>query len=410
MGINKDSQKAPNLRFKGFTDDWEQRKFGNFIEEYVEKTTSQNQYPVLTSSQQVGIVLQEDYFSNRQVTTSKNIGYFVLPKGYFTYRSRSDNGVFVFNRNDSIDKGIISYFYPVFRVINADSDFFLRRINFGVGHQIAIAAEGTGQHVLSLKKFKDIRAMFPVIQEQVKIGNLFSQLDIIITLHQRKLDQLNQLKEALLQQMFPGKGETVPKLRFAGFEGAWEERKLGAIGNTFTGLSGKTKEDFGHGEAKYIPYTNIFNNPITDVDKLESIEIDNKQNSVVYGDILFTTSSETPEEVGMSSVWMYEKENVYLNSFCFGFRPIEEHYPLYLAYLLRSPYMRKKFTILAQGISRYNISKNKVLELTISLPSISEQTKIGDTLKHLDDIITLQQRKLDQLKNTKQVLLQNMFI
>jgi len=130
----------------------------------------------------------------------------------------------------------------------------------------------------------------------------------------------------------------------------------------------------------------------------------------VYGDILFTTSSETPEEVGMSSVWMYEKENVYLNSFCFGFRPIEEHYPLYLAYLLRSPYMRKKFTILAQGISRYNISKNKVLELTISLPSISEQTKIGDTLKHLDDIITLQQRKLDQLKNTKQVLLQNMFI
>ena len=112
----------------------------------------------------------------------------------------------------------------------------------------------------------------------------------------------------------------------------------------------------------------------------------------------------------MSSVWMYEKENVYLNSFCFGFRPIEKHYPLYLAYLLRSPYMRKKFTILAQGISRYNISKNKVLELTISLPSISEQTKIGDTLKHLDDIITLQQRKLDQLKNTKQVLLQNMFI
>ncbi|MGH2065822.1 restriction endonuclease subunit S [Aerococcus urinaeequi] len=203
--------------------------------------------------------------------------------------------------------------------------------------------------------------------------------------------------------------QKAPSLRFKGFTDDWEQRKLKSIGKTFTGLSGKTKEDFGHGEAEYIPYTNIFNNPITDVDQLESIEIDNKQNSVVYGDILFTTSSETPEEVGMSSVWMYEKENVYLNSFCFGFRPIEKHHPLYLAYLLRSPNMRKKFTLLAQGISRYNISKNKVLELTIPLPAISEQIKIGNTLKYLDNTITLHQRKLDQLNQLKESLLQQMF-
>ena len=203
--------------------------------------------------------------------------------------------------------------------------------------------------------------------------------------------------------------QKAPNLRFKGFTDDWEQRKLKSIGKTFTGLSGKTKEDFGHGEAEYIPYTNIFNNPITDVDQLESIEIDNKQNSVVYGDILFTTSSETPEEVGMSSVWMYEKENVYLNSFCFGFRPIEKHHPLYLAYLLRSPNMRKKFTLLAQGISRYNISKNKVLELTIPLPAISEQIKIGNTLKYLDNTITLHQRKLDQLNQLKEALLQQMF-
>lgn len=203
--------------------------------------------------------------------------------------------------------------------------------------------------------------------------------------------------------------QKAPNLRFKGFTDDWEQRKLDTIGNTFTGLSGKTKEDFGHGEAKYIPYTNIFNNPITNVDQLESIEIDKKQNSVAYGDILFTTSSETPEEVGMSSVWMYEKENVYLNSFCFGFRPIEKHYPLYLAYLLRSPDMRKKFMLLAQGISRYNISKNKVLELAVPLPVISEQIKIGNTLKNLYDTITLLQRKLDQLNQLKEALLQQMF-
>ena len=90
---------VPEIRFRGFTDPWEQRKVGDVIEDYVEKTVVQNQYPVLTSSQQQGIVLQENYFADRQVTTNDNIGYYVLPIGYFTYRSRSDTDVFVFNRN-----------------------------------------------------------------------------------------------------------------------------------------------------------------------------------------------------------------------------------------------------------------------------------------------------------------------
>ena len=98
----------PAIRFAGFSDAWEQRKLGEIVEDYVEKTTVQNQYPVLTSSQQRGIVFQEDCFAGRQATTDENIGYFVLPKGYFTYRSRSDNDVFVFNRNDLINRGIIS--------------------------------------------------------------------------------------------------------------------------------------------------------------------------------------------------------------------------------------------------------------------------------------------------------------
>lgn len=198
----KDGDDFPEVRFPGFTDAWEQRKLGDFVQEYIEKTTIQNQYPVLTSSQQRGIVLQEDYFANRQVTTDDNVGYFVLPKGYFTYRSRSDNSVFVFNRNDLIEKGIISYFYPVFNVINSDSEFFLRRINNGIDRQVATAAEGTGQHVLSLKKFKNIVTLFPSIKEQEQIGSFFRNLDHLITLHQRKLENLQKLKKSLLQQMF----------------------------------------------------------------------------------------------------------------------------------------------------------------------------------------------------------------
>lgn len=198
----KDDEDFPEIRFPGFTDAWEQRKLGDFVEEYIEKTTIQNQYPVLTSSQQRGIVLQEEYFANRQVTTDNNVGYFVLPKGYFTYRSRSDNNVFVFNRNDLIDKGIISYFYPVFNIINTDSEFFLRRINNGIERQVSTVAEGTGQHVLSLNKFKNIVTLFPRVEEQQQIGTFFKQLDHLITLHQRKLEHLQEQKKALLQQMF----------------------------------------------------------------------------------------------------------------------------------------------------------------------------------------------------------------
>ena len=181
---------------------WEQRKLGEYVIDYVEKTTVQNQFPVLTSSQKQGIVLQEKYFTNRQVTTDNNRGYYVLPKGYFTFRSRSDNDIFVFNRNDIIDKGIISYFYPVFTLKKADSNFFLKRINNGIQRQLSIQAEGTGQHVLSLKKFKSIVTMFPSIEEQQKIGLLFKQLDETITLQERKLENLKIVKSAFLQKMF----------------------------------------------------------------------------------------------------------------------------------------------------------------------------------------------------------------
>ena len=172
---------------KRTTSSWEQRKVGDLIEDYIEKTIVQNQYPVLTSSQQQGIVLQEDYFADRQVTTNDNIGYYVLPRGYFTYRSRSDTDMFVFNRNNIINKGIISYYYPVFLPKNCDSNFLLRRLNHGIRKQLSMAAEGTGQKVLAHNKFKNMVVDVPSTTEQCRIGIIFEMLDHLITLHQRQL-------------------------------------------------------------------------------------------------------------------------------------------------------------------------------------------------------------------------------
>ncbi len=172
----------------------------------------------------------------------------------------------------------------------------------------------------------------------------------------------------------------------------WEQRKLGNVGTTYTGLSGKTKEDFGHGEAKFVTYMNVYSNPIADPTMVEPIEIDSKQKQVEVGDVFFTTSSETPDEVGMSSVLLEKQGPTYLNSFCFGYRPTEKFDPYYLAYMLRSDAVRKNIILLAQGISRYNISKNKMMEIEIPMPSLPEQKKIGVYFKDLDNLITLHQR------------------
>lgn len=204
--------------------------------------------------------------------------------------------------------------------------------------------------------------------------------------------------------------KVVPNIRFRKFEKNWETEKLEKLGNTFPSLSGKSKKDFGHGNAKYITYMNVFTNPIALMSGTEAIEIDKKQNSVKYGDVFFTMSSETPEEVGMSSVWEYHLENVYLNSFSFGFRPNSKFDLNFLAFLLRSQGVRSQIVILAQGISRFNISKVKMMSINITFPiNYFEQQKIGDFFTKLDKLLYLQQQKIEKLELLKKALLQKLF-
>ncbi len=185
----------------------------------------------------------------------------------------------------------------------------------------------------------------------------------------------------------------VPAIRFAGFTEPWEQRKLGELGSTYGGLSGKANGDFGHGEARFVPYTNVFDNPIGDSTRLERVEVDPCQNVVRRGDALFTVSSETPEEVGMSCVWPSDLGNLYLNSFCFGYRQDGSFDSNYLAYMLRSGSFRGQVEMLAQGISRFNISKGKVMEIEVPVPDKAEQAMIGRLFVGLDNLITLHQRE-----------------
>ena len=403
--MNESENLVPKRRFKEFTNTgtWEQRKLGETVQITMGQSPGGENY---TENPKDYILVQ----GNADMKNGK-----VVPRVWTTQvtKKADPEDIILSVRAPVGDVGKTDYPVVLGRGVagikgNAFIFQTLSRMK-GIGFWTRYSSGSTFESINSAD-LKDAVIQIPNIEEQIKIGEFFTKLDDTIALHQRELDNLKITKQVFMKKMFPKEGEKVPEVRFPGFMADWDYRKLGDVGETYTGLSGKSKDDFGHGRGKYVTYMNVFSNSIANPSLVELVEIDTKQNEVNPGDIFFTTSSETPEEVGMSSVWLENSDNTYLNSFCFGYRPIEKFDNYYLAYMLRSSVVRKKITFLAQGISRYNISKNKVMDIAVPIPVIEEQTKIGEFFKQLDDIINLQQQELEKLKQTKQAFLQKMFI
>ena len=411
---------VPKLRFPGFTEPWEQRKFGELfilksgvafkLSEY-----TKTGIPIINGeSIKAGKISLEkvNYLPNEYQYKYQEC--LLFPGDIVLGLNRPIiDGELKISRIPSDIKTCLLYQRAgkiIFKV-NMEENFTYQLLSKEVLTFTRREAVGSDQPFITTTKLNKWNLYLPVKdEERRKIGNLLDNINNIITLHQRKLEHLKLKKKSLLQKLFPKEGEVYPELRFPGFTAPWEQRKLGDMGKTFNGLAGKTKEDFGHGAAQYVTYLNVFQNTMSDLSMTEKIEIDKSQNEVQYGDILFTTSSETPEEVGMSSVWLGKMLNTYLNSFCFGYRPMVDIDHHFIGNLLRSSYVRNKMKILAQGISRYNISKNKVMDLEIALPSKEEQKLIGSVLNYTDNLITLHQRKLEHLQLLKKALLQQLFV
>ena len=396
----------PLVRVKGFEGPWELCTLGEHIEDYVEKTTVQNQYPVLTSSQNKGIVRQEDYFANRQVTTDSNIGYFVLPKGFFTYRSRSDNGVFKFNRNDIVDKGIISYFYPVFSIIEGDSDFYLKLLNTSITKQAMLQAEGTGQKVLSLRKFKSIKASVPSLAEQSAIGSLFRTLDYLLASYKDNLANYQSLKATMLSKMFPKAGHTVPEIRLDGFEGDWELLEINDLADDFqSGGTPKTNvQEYWNGNIPWIQSSDLETNCLFETKVQKSISEKGLKNSSAK--IIPKDSIAVVTRVGVGKLAVMRHEYATSQDFL-SFSNLKSNieFTAYLLYRL----LQKEVTQL-QGTSIKGITKVELLSKKVLIPSLPEQQAIGAYFSNLDNLIVAHQEKISQLETLKKKLLQDMFI
>jgi type I restriction enzyme S subunit len=377
--------------------DWEESPIGEYIREYTEKTTIPNQYPVLTSAR-TGLMLQTDYYSNRQVTTEDNVGYNILPYGYITFRSRSDDGRFRFNENRIIERGVISYFYPVFSFSEeVCHEYMLYLLNFSIYRRMYPYAEGTAQQVLSLKKLGQLKYSLPLVAEQKKIAEILSTQDKTIELQGRKIEELKRFKKGCLEKMFPRKGQKVPETRFPGFTGDWEQRKAKEL---FVSTADK-----GYPELPVLSATQDRGMIRRDENSINIFH--DKKNEAGYKRVL----------PGQFVIHLRSFQGGFAHSAIegitspaytvFGFSEPEKHDSEYWKYVFTSKSFIQRLETVTYGIrDGRSISYEEFLTLGFVYPSKAEQTAIARYLDKLSDLITLHQRKLEEMKRQKKALMQ----
>ena len=259
---------------------------------------------------------------------------------------------------------------------------------------------GSTHNTIYMPAFKSLQIPLPPLPEQRAIAEALSDADALLDVLDRLIAKKRDLKQAAMQQLLTG------QTRLQGFDGKWEQRQLGQVGSTYGGLIGKTKTDFGRGSAKYISFMNVMTSVVIKHQVFEHVHVlpNEFQNQVSRGDLLFNGSSETPEEVAMCALVASDLQTVYLNSFCFGFRfrSTAQIDGLFLAYYFRSQEGRELMKSLAQGSTRYNISKSALLNAPIRIPATKfEQTAIAAVLSDMDaelEVLELRRAKTAALK------------
>ncbi|MDW3696298.1 restriction endonuclease subunit S [Enterococcus faecium] len=403
--MSNDTQ--PEIRFPGFTEDWEQRELSDISTKVQTKNKDREFTETLTNSAEFGIISQNDFF-DKEISNKNNIdGYYVVKPNDFVYNPRISNFAPVgpIKRNKLGRTGVMSPLYYVFSTNNIDNQYLETYFSTSYWHKFMKLNGDSGaradRFAIRDSVFVKMPIPYPSREEQEKIGQFFEVLSNAIDLQQRKLDLLKETKKGFLQKMFPKNGAKVPEIRFPGFTEDWEQRKVGDFLN-----ESRIKGSDGS------------------VARKMTVKLWRK--GVVPKEEIYSGSSATQYYIRKSGQFMYGKLD-FLNQ-AFGIVPSElDGYESTLdspafdigenmnsIFLLEYVSLTRFYKYqgnLANGSRRAKrIHVDTFLEMPIPTPSFEEQTKIGGFFKQLDDTITLHQRKLDLLKETKKGFLQKMFV
>lgn len=379
--------------------EWNGELLGEYLQEYRQLTNEVDKYQVYSSSRQ-GLIPQSQYYDKRDAVET-NLGYKIVPNGFVTYRHMSDDDVFHFNINKTGSAVLVSSEYPVFTASEkGDLDFIIPILNGTARFRYFCRMQKMGgtRTRLYYKNLCGYIAAMPPLPEQQKIAEILTMQDKLIELQARKIEQLQALKKACLQRMFPKKGCDRPEIRFPEFTDAWEQRELGTITSSYSGGTPTAgKSEYYNGDIPFIRSGEI-NEEKTEL-FLSELGYNNSSAAMVdKGDILYALYGATSGEVSIS------KLKGAINQAILAIKPNEGYDSEFIMQWLKNQKENIISTYLQGG--QGNLSATIVKSLKIDITTYEEQQQIGAYFKSLDHLITLHQRKLDEEKQKKKALMQ----
>ena len=392
----QDNEKKPALRFKGFTDPWEQRKLGDLCVEFrsgefisASDITETGEYPVFGGNGLRGFT---DRFNH---------------DGEYTLIGRQ--GALCGNVNFAVGK---SYFTEHAIAVRADKKNQTRFLYYLFSTMDLGQYSGqSAQPGLAVGNLVELKSTLPDKQEQEKISGVLTALDTLITLHQRKYEKLVNIKKSMLDKMFPQNGASVPEIRFKGFTDSWEQRKLGEICDFIT--KGATPTTYGFSwQPDGVPFfrndsikDNVF--VFGEFSYISEAANEVLKRSEVHGnDILIAITG----DIGKVGIIPDTVEKANINQHIARVRIRKEALPYFVYQYLASDDTQKEYQKIKTGLSMPQLSLEQVRDIVVKIPEFNEQGKIADCLRRIDTLITLHQRKLEKLQNIKKSCLEKMFV
>ncbi|AXO91762.1 hypothetical protein MCCC1A01412_19725 [Bacillus anthracis] len=421
------SRHTPEIRFAGFTGDWEQHRF----EKVLNKQDGIRRGPFGSALKKEFFVKDSDYAVYEQqnaiydnyetrynITKEKfeELKNFQLSQGDFILSGAGTIGRISRVPKD-IKQGVFNQALIRFKIDEniTDSEYFIQWIR-SENMQRKLTGANPGSAITNLLPMSEVKkwdVMVPSKNEQIKIGKFFKQLDDTIALLQQELTTLKQTKQGFLQKMFPKEGESVPDVRFPGFTGDWEQRKLDSMVDRLKSYSlSRDVETNDYTGYKYIHYGDIHKKVADIIDEssnLPNIKAGNYE-LLEKGDLVLADASEDYQGIATPAVITIDMPYKLVSGLhTIALRPKQVD-SLFLYYLISSPIFRKYGYRVGTGMKVFGISVTNLLKFESIFPSLEEQTEIGNFFKQLDNTIALHQRELDTLKETKKAFLQKMFI